>query len=243
MNHSGGVMRFLKVVLCVLLSMPLAHAGVSIDGTRIIFPSNSKSVNAQLRNVYDTPALVQAWIDTGDAKKTPKAEDVPFVLNPPLVRIEPHKGQIIRIIPLDTSKLAKDRESIYWFNILDIPPDDPNLSDKNHLSFTVRTRIKLFYRPHQLAMKPTVAQQSIQFKLDSSSKVLTMSNPTPYYITVLQVESGKAQAFSSGEDAMMLEPFSSHILKNFKVDSTTKKISYEIVNDLGAVQKFDALMQ
>lgn len=92
-------------------------------------------------------------------------------------------------------------------------------------------------------MKPTVAQQSIQFKLDSSSKVLTMSNPTPYYITVLQVESGKAQAFSSGEDAMMLEPFSSHILKNFKVDSTTKKISYEIVNDLGAVQKFDALMQ
>ena len=130
-------MRYLQAAFCVFLTMPLAYAGVSIDGTRIIFPAHSKSVNVQLRNIYDTPALVQAWIDNGDPKKTPQAEEVPFVLNPPLVRIEPNKGQIIRIIPLDTSKLAKDRESIYWFNILDIPPSDPNLADKNHLSFTV----------------------------------------------------------------------------------------------------------
>ncbi|MCU4492256.1 molecular chaperone [Acinetobacter guillouiae] len=237
-------MRFLKVALCMLFIIPLAHAGVSIDGTRIIFPSNSKSVNVQLRNIYDSPALIQAWIDTGDPKKTPKAEDVPFVLNPPLVRIEPNKGQIIRIIPLDTSKLAKDRESIYWFNILDIPPEDPKLTDKNHLSFTVRTRVKLFYRPHQLAMKPTIAQQSIQFKLDQTSQNVMISNPTPYNITVLQVESGKNQAFSSGEDAIMLEPFTSNILlKNFKPDLTTKKVFYEIINDLGAVQKFEAVMQ
>ncbi|QQC83542.1 molecular chaperone [Acinetobacter bereziniae] len=236
-------MRYLQAAICVFLTMPLAYAGVSIDGTRIIFPAQSKSVNVQLRNIYDTPALVQAWIDNGDPKKTPQAEEVPFVLNPPLVRIEPNKGQIIRIIPLDTSKLAKDRESIYWFNILDIPPSDPNLADKNHLSFTVRTRVKLFYRPTQLAMKADHAQKSLQFKLDRSINSLTISNPTPYYITVLQVESGKNHAFNSGEDAIMLEPFSSRSLKNFILDLTTKKISYEIVNDLGAVQTFEAVMQ
>lgn len=234
-------MRYLKIAVLLLLTMPLAYAGVSIDGTRIIFPADSKSVNVQLRNIYDTPALVQAWIDIGDPKKTPQAEEVPFVLNPPLVRIEPNKGQIIRIIPLDRSKLPKDRESIFWFNILDIPPSDPNLTDKNHLSFTVRTRVKLFYRP-QLAMKVTDAQQSLQFKLDDSSNSMTISNPTPYYITVLQVESGKNHAFNSGEDAIMLEPFASRSLKNFKPDLTTKKISYEIVNDLGAVQTFEAVM-
>jgi len=141
------------------------------------------------------------------------------------------------------SKLAKDRESIYWFNILDIPPSDPNLADKNHLSFTVRTRVKLFYRPTQLAMKADHAQKSLQFKLDRSINSLTISNPTPYYITVLQVESGKNHAFNSGEDAIMLEPFSSRSLKNFIPDLTTKKISYEIVNDLGAVQTFEAVMQ
>ena len=234
-------MRYLKIAVLLLLTMPLAYAGVSIDGTRIIFPADSKSVNVQLRNIYDTPALLQAWIDIGDPKKTPQAEEVPFVLNPPLVRIEPNKGQIIRIIPLDRSKLPKDRESIFWFNILDIPPSDPNLTDKNHLSFTVRTRVKLFYRP-QLAIKATDAQQSLQFKLDDSSNSMTVSNPTPYYITVLQVESGKNHAFNSGEDAIMLEPFASRSLKNFKPDLTTKKISYEIVNDLGAVQTFEAVM-
>lgn len=236
-------MRYLKVVLLLLFTMPLAYAGVSIDGTRIIFPAQSKSVNVQLRNIYDSPALVQAWIDLGDPKKTPQAEEVPFVLNPPLVRIEPNKGQIIRIIPLDTSKLPKDRESIYWFNILDIPPSDPNLNDKNHLSFTVRTRVKLFYRPSQLAMKSIVAQQSLQFKLDPSSHSVTIHNPTPYYITVLQVASGKNHAFNSGEDAIMLEPFASNTLKDLKPDLTTKKISYDIVNDLGAVQSFEAVMQ
>ncbi|KQW99733.1 fimbrial chaperone protein [Acinetobacter sp. Root1280] len=236
-------MRYLTVVLFILLTIPLAYAGVSIDGTRIIFPSNSKSVNVQLRNIYDTPALVQAWIDNGNPKKTPQAEDVPFVLNPPLVRIEPNKGQIIRIIPLDSTQLPKDRESIFWFNILDIPPSDPNLTDNNHLSFTVRTRVKLFYRPQQLAMKAAVAQQSIQFKLDASTNSLTISNPTPYYITVLQVKNGKYEAINSGDDAIMLEPFASSALKNFKPDLTTKKISYEIVNDLGAVQTFEAVMQ
>lgn len=237
------MMRYLKAALCVFMAMPLAHAGVSIDGTRIIFPANSKSVNVQLRNIYDTSALVQAWIDNGDPKKTPKADEVPFVLNPPLVRIEPKKGQIIRIIPLDTSKLAKDRESIYWFNILDIPPSDPKLADKNHLSFTVRTRVKLFYRPTQLAIKADTAQQNLQFKLDRSSNSLNIVNSSPYYITVLQVESGGKNAINSSEDALMIEPFSNHSLNNFKPDQTTKKISYEIVNDLGAVQKFEAVMQ
>lgn len=111
------------------------------------------------------------------------------------------------------------------------------------MSFTVRTRIKLFYRPTQLAIKADHAQQSLQFKLDRSVNSLTISNPTPYYITVLQVESGKNHAFRSGEDAIMLEPFSSRNLKNFTPDLTTKKISYEIVNDLGAVQTFEAAMQ
>lgn len=51
-------MRYLQAAMCVFLTMPLAYAGVSIDGTRIIFPAHSKSVNVQLRNIYDTPALV-----------------------------------------------------------------------------------------------------------------------------------------------------------------------------------------
>lgn len=229
-------MRYLKVVLFIYLIMSFAHAGVSIDGTRIIFPSKSKSINVQLRNAYDSPALVQVWIDNGNADKIPKADEVPFVLNPPLTRVEAKKGQIVRIIPLDTSKLAQDRESIFWFNMLDIPPEDPGLKDKNHLSFTVRTRIKLFYRPSQLTMTPFVAQQSVQFKYDQAAQTVQINNPTPYFLTVVQVASGKNKALDSAEKAIMLAPFTSESLKDFKLDANSKKIAYDVLNDLGTVQ-------
>ena len=236
-------MRYLKIAVFIYLMMSFAHAGVSIDGTRIIFPSKSKSVNVQLRNSYNSPALVQVWIDTGDSEKIPKADEVPFVLNPPLTRVEAKKGQIIRIIPLDTSKLPQDRESIYWFNMMDIPPEDPTLKDKNYLSFTVRTRIKLFYRPSQLAMTAFVAQQSLQFKQDPATQAVQMNNPTPYYLTVIQVSSGKNQAFSSAENAVMLAPFSSTSLKDFKIDAKSKKITYEVLNDLGTAQTHETTIQ
>ncbi|MFW1852598.1 molecular chaperone [Acinetobacter guillouiae] len=235
-------MRYLKIAVFIYLMMSFAHAGVSIDGTRIIFPSKSKSVNVQLRNAYDTPALVQAWIDTGDSEKIPKADEVPFVLNPPLTRVEAKKGQIIRIIPLDTSKLPQDRESIFWFNMMDIPPEDPSLKDKNYLSFTVRTRLKLFYRP-SLVMTPFAAQQGLQFKYDPATQTVQMNNPTPYYLTVVQVASGKNQAFSSAENAIMLAPFTSTNLKNFKHDASSKKIAYEVLNDLGTVQTYETTIQ
>ena len=236
-------MRYLKIAVFIYSMMSFAHAGVSIDGTRIIFPAKSKSVNVQLRNAYDSPALVQAWIDIGDSEKIPKADEVPFVLNPPLTRVEAKKGQIIRIIPLDTSKLPQDRESIFWFNMMDIPPEDPTLKDKNYLSFTVRTRLKLFYRPSQLAMTAFLAQQSLQCKYDPATQAVQMNNPTPYYLTVVQVSSGKNQAFSSAENAIMLAPFSSTSLKKFKIDTLAKKIAYEVLNDLGTVQTYETTIQ
>ncbi|MCT9977887.1 molecular chaperone [Acinetobacter sp. I-MWF] len=235
-------MRYLKIAVFMYLMMSFAYAGVSIDGTRIIFPAKSKSVNVQLRNAYDTPALVQVWIDTGDSEKIPKADEVPFVLNPPLTRVEAKKGQIIRIIPLDTSKLPQDRESIFWFNMMDIPPEDPTLKDKNYLSFTVRTRLKLFYRP-QLAMTSYSAQQGLQFKYDPATQTVQMNNPTPYYQTVIQVSSGKNQALSSAENAVMLAPFSSESLKDFKIDGSSKKITYEVLNDLGTAQTHETTIQ
>jgi P pilus assembly chaperone PapD len=49
----------------------------------------------QLRNEFATPALVQTWIDQGDMSTMPAADQIPFVLTPPLSRVESKKGQII----------------------------------------------------------------------------------------------------------------------------------------------------
>ncbi len=44
---------------------------------------------------------------------------------------------------------AKDRESVFWFNVLEVPPkpDAAKATNQSLLQLAFRTRIKLFYRP------------------------------------------------------------------------------------------------
>lgn len=214
-------------------------AGVTIDGTRIIFPSNAKSVSVQLRNAQTIPALVQTWIDDGDLNQIPEADKIPFVLTPPLSRVEPNKGQIIRIIPTGLPSLAQDRESLFWFNMLDIPPDDPQYAGKNILTFNVRTRIKLFYRPSNLKMPMNTAYSSIQAKYNGALKEITLNNPTPYFITITQMDFKSKSEHADYSQAMMLKPFSQQVVEKFTVNFSPEKISYQIVNDLGGNQSFE----
>lgn len=232
-------MRLLKyaTLLCAL-SSAVAHAGVSIVGTRIVYPSNAKSVNVQLNNSFSTAALVQAWIDDGDPSSIPAAEKIPFILNPALTRVEAQKGQVIRILPLDVSHLAKDRESIFWFNMLDIPPEDPSLDKTNRINFTVRTRIKMFYRPSTIKLKPEQAYKSLQF-IQNAQQQVSINNPTPYFITLIKISDGTQQLIKDGEQAVMLQPFEQRVLKDLKFHSATQKISYSVINDLGASQDFE----
>jgi len=227
---------FLSVV--VFCSQAL-FAGVTIDGTRIIFPSTSKSISVQLRNGFSTPALVQTWIDNGDINQIPDADKIPFVLTPPLSRVEPNKGQIIRIIPTDSSDLPQDRESLFWFNMLDIPPDDPEYMGENLLTFNVRTRIKLFYRPSNLRMSTNTAYTSIKANYNQSTKTINLSNPTPYFITITRMDFQSKSKHTSYSEAAMLEPFSQKVLEGLTLNFFPEKFSYQIVNDLGGNQNFE----
>lgn len=228
-----------SLLFILLCFSQLLHAGVTIDGTRIIFPSNAKSVSVQLRNALNSPALIQTWIDDGDLNTIPEADKIPFVLTPPLSRVEPNKGQIIRIIPTSSSGLPQDRESLFWFNILDIPPDDPQYADKNILTFNVRTRIKLFYRPSNLKMALNTAYSSIKTDYNSALKEITVINPTPYFITITQIDFKANSQSSSFNQAIMLDPFSQQKLEKFKLNFSPEKFSYQIVNDMGGNQSFD----
>lgn len=74
-----------------------------------------------LKNTENIPALIQTWIDKGDPDETPEKIYVPFVLTPAVVRIDGNKGQSLRL--RYTGKgLASDRESIFWLNVLAVPP-------------------------------------------------------------------------------------------------------------------------
>lgn len=227
-------MRYILLSLIALCN--IAIAGVTIDGTRIIFPSEAKSINVQLRNAFDQPALVQTWIDHGNPLEIPSADEIPFILNPSLTRVEPQKGQIIRIIPTDLSTLPKDRESLYWFNLLDIPPENQALLDVDKVKFNVRTRIKLFYRPTNLNIQPQQAYKLLKFK-DLNEKQMEVDNPTPYFITLIQVQN-KSKTESYLDNSIILKPFDKttiHLVNKVK----NPDISYSVMNDLGNLQDFN----
>lgn len=215
-------------------------AGVTITGTRIIFPSNQKAVTVQLNNPLKEPALVQAWIDNGDPNKIPDADQVPFILTPPLTQIEGNKGQMVRLMAKSTEVLPKDRESLYWFNILDVPPSTVENSGVNKLNVSVRSRIKLIYRP--IGLKSSLDEAFTSLRFLYSNQQIEIKNPSPYYINFLNIEFIKDDQKKIYSDYLMIEPFKSVIIQP-KLNFKPKQLTYTLINDYGANQPFTTTLE
>ncbi|MEO5831723.1 MAG: fimbria/pilus periplasmic chaperone [Rhodanobacter sp.] len=175
-------------VLALCLGTPVAQANVVIGGTRVVFPAQQGEVTVRLSNESDHPALVEAWVDTGNPNSTPDSVNTPFLITPPLFRMEPHKDQSLRILYTQGAQpLPTDRESMFWLNVLEIPPkpDGPQYAGRNYLQFAIRSRLKLFYRPAGLTDDALKAADKLTFKAAAGQgAALAVHNPTPYYVTI-----------------------------------------------------------
>lgn len=114
----------MKGLLALLISSMVlpAHAGIVIYGTRIIYPAENKEVMVQLMNQGNRSSLLQAWIDDGDTSLPPEKIQVPFMLTPPVAKIGANSGQQVKI-KIMPNKLPTNKESIFYLNVLDIPPN------------------------------------------------------------------------------------------------------------------------
>ena len=166
-----------------------AHAGVVISSTRAIYPSQEREITVKLTNDdKELPRLVQAWIDDGDADKPAEEQDVPFTLTPPIFRMEPSKGQALRIVHINDKSLPTDKETLFWLNVLEIPPkpaEDASKKPQNSLQFAFRTRIKLFYRPKDLKGEVADAPAQLRWKLitEGGERMLEVANPSAYIVS------------------------------------------------------------
>lgn len=88
------------------------NADIVISGTRIVYPASSKDVIVNLDNRGNKPLLVQTWLDDGRDGVDPQELKLPFVITPPVSRIDPQKGQSLRITYMG-SALPQDRESLF----------------------------------------------------------------------------------------------------------------------------------
>lgn len=185
-----------------------AHASVIIIGTRVIYPGGSRDVSVRLQNRGERPALIQAWLDRGDPKSTPDAVSVPFALSPSLARIDPDRGQVLRLT-YTGEPLPQDKESVFWLNMLEVPPKPTAADGANILQFALRTRIKVFYRPHGLKDDPAVASKSLQWQLVRSGGAWAVEarNPSAYFISFaslsLRADARAADALSVSAGGMV----------------------------------------
>jgi len=169
-----------------------SQASVVIGATRVVFPSTEREVTVRVNNVGTTPSLVQTWLDTGDAGASPDKIDVPFTLTPAMFRLDPGKGQTMRMI-YTQAPLATDKETMFWLNVLEIPPK-PKAEDAggtpNQLQLAFRSRIKVFFRPQGLPGRPDEAPAQVKWQVvhNADGYQLKATNPTPYFVNLGSLE-------------------------------------------------------
>ncbi|KIP84154.1 fimbria/pilus periplasmic chaperone [Stenotrophomonas sp. CFBP 13724] len=226
------------VAVASLLASVSADAGVIVHGTRQIFPGNQREITVRIENVGQKASLVQAWTDAGDKLAAPEESVTPFVLRPPVFRLDGGKSQSLRIL-FTGGDLPQDRESIYYLNVLDIPPvpQDGEIATGNYLQFSLRTRIKLIYRPNGLDDAGT-APQKLQWSLvpDAKGWALQATNPTPYYVHVGTLGLRVQGVDHPAVDPQMIAPQSTerYALDSLRARPNGGNVQFQYINDFGA---------
>lgn len=223
-----------SIVSAVIAISAVAHSAIIIGGTRVIYPSEKKDVTVQVKNDGSKPSLMQVWMDDGDANITPDKSNVPFIVSPPVSRVDPKTGQVISIT-FTGADLPKDRESLYWLNVLDIPAkpaiDEKSQTRPNYLQLSVRSRIKVFYRPEGLLSKASDSPKLLKWTVSGGQ--LNVENPSPYHVNLLNLNgiSSTGKKVELASKGLILAPFQSQNI--VLTDLNIKKLSLKSINDYG----------
>ncbi|HCI4622261.1 TPA: fimbria/pilus periplasmic chaperone [Klebsiella quasipneumoniae subsp. similipneumoniae] len=223
--------KFLYTVSLLVALTTNVMASVVVSGTRVIYQEEESEVTVKVTNKGTKPVLIQAWLDNGDQNASPALIKTPFVITPPISRINGLKGQTLRISKISTSSLPKDRESIYWLNVLEIPSMDADTASENKLQVAFRTRIKFFYRPEGLRKDISKIMSEVEWAVEGNR--LVAKNNTPFYVNLLGAEgtAGKAKT-----QLNMLSPFEKMVFESSKgVFKPGDIIHIRYLNDFGAM--------
>lgn len=217
----------LRAVIGMFLLIGMsAQAAVVIGGTRVIYNGDKKEASVSISNPGKNDVyLVQSWIENNDNNN----DKVPFIVTPPLFRMEPNEENILRIVRAGGT-FPEDRESLFWLNVKSIPAMDTEKME-NVLQVVVKSRIKLFYRPGKLPGLPIEAYKKLTFT--RSEGKLQINNPTPYYITLFSLKVGSHEI----KEADMVPPKGS--VSYALPSGATGSVSWQTINDYGGISKVE----
>ena len=226
-KYSFALLSVLAFVTMCLINN--ANAAIGLDRTRVVFDGSKEAVSMNItNNNTQLPYLAQGWVEDEQGNKITS----PLIVLPPVQRLEPGKKSQVKVQSLPAIKsLPQDRESVYYFNLREIPPR----SDKaNSLQIALQTRIKLFYRPAALVQNRQERSEPWQQELTLTrvGDHYQVNNPTPYYVTLIDARRSKDTETVADFEPLMLSPKGSLKLGGSVAALGTKpRLTY--VNDFG----------
>ncbi|MGE7959003.1 fimbrial biogenesis chaperone [Pseudomonas sp. NPDC089530] len=222
----------------MMLFASMASAGITLDGTRVVFAAPAKETSVIVRNQGSNDIMVQSWVEPNSNGAD---ADVPFAITPPLVRLGGKKQQVLRILYLGQG-LPTNKESVFWLAVQEIPQKAKN---ENALQIAIRQRVKLFYRPANLPDIAANAAKSLQWKLveQGGKTALSVTNPSAYHVSF----SGSTVKLRTGKDTApytaameMLAPGATRVavLKGAPgVRSGAGLVEFDSINDYGGLDR------
>lgn len=207
-------------LLTALFFSVAGQAGITVGGTRLVYNADENEASISVSNSKDSiPFLIQSWLELEE--KSPVK--VPFIVTPPLFRLDGGHENTLRVIYTGESSLPDDRESVFWLNVKSIPSMEK--SQGNRLLISVKTRIKLFYRPTKLnTAQADEAWKKILFK--RSGNQILVSNPTPYFISPYELKVDG----QSVKNPPMVSPFGTET-----ITASGHGVAWKAINDFGGV--------
>lgn len=217
-----------------------SDAGILASSTRVIFNQNNTDRSLVLVNTNKYPVLVQTWIDKGDPENLTQDKDAPYVVIPPIFRLSESEIKSLKII-YNGHALPADRETLYWINIYETPATPSVPSDKKKIIMSMKTQLKIIYRPAALKDTLPVAMKNVSCNVSGRSTSLTCINNSGHYIFFNSIFVNDKDGFFeavSGLD-MMIEPHSRSEIslvrsaKKNKIDNN--KVRLNILKDDGSI--------
>lgn len=182
-----------RFCLMVTAALPaLACADLAVTGTRFVYPEGEKEIVVSLRNTGNDPILVQTWLDHGGAEPDLSRLKVPFVLLPPLFRMDPGQRKTLQL-RYTGEPLPRDRETVFWINLRHAPTKQDSGSK---LQVVLSYVMKVLYRPNSLAGKAKDAPAQVRWSYHKGAErgapYIQAENPTPYAVSLatLSLRSG-----------------------------------------------------
>jgi len=227
------------LIILFLFFIQSAKAETYVNQTRLII---NESVNETTFTVYNTgakPSLMKLWSDKNNILERPEEIKMPFTILPAIFRIEGRTSRGVRLQYVGKNgELPTDRESVFWLNVLEIPPVSTKKEHEDVLQVAFRTRIKLFWRP--VALKDYTPAQGIKKMVTGIvpcgvNTCLELKNNSVVHLTLTNIQFKNGIQIEDLPNDGMLSPFSTIkiALPSGAMKSDVKSISW--IDDYGVI--------